>query len=163
MIHTPLWLHTSVDVCVRWATNLSSVLLLGSALLLPSHLSPFRPSVRLTCARNQFAYFTFLNSEAAGETSLQRVNNIAEISTLSGHRHIPRAQIHTHAHWLYLYRKWAQFIVLNDSLSTQTTMAANKKINTIMITHCVKIWILCTVRGFSSCSLFVKRRVRNSP
>lgn len=130
MIHTPLWLHTSVDVCACWATNLSHVLL-GSAALLPSHLSPSIQSARSagseTCAGNQCTYFTSLNSEAAGETSLRRVNNITEISTLSGHRHIPCAQIHTHAHWLYLNSKWAQVIVLNDSLSTQTTMAANKK------------------------------------
>lgn len=115
MIQTPLWLHTRVDVCVCWATNLSCVLL-GSALLLPSHLSPFILSSRRagseTCVGNQCAHFTFLKSEAAGETSLQRVNHIAEISTFSGHRHIPCAQIYTRAHWLYLYSKWAQVIVL---------------------------------------------------
>lgn len=69
LIQSPIWStalcgYTGVDVCLCWkccATNLS--LLLRSALLLPSHLSPFIPTAGRarseTCGRKSMCYFTF--------------------------------------------------------------------------------------------------------
>lgn len=107
MMHTPLWLHTSVGgfhPSCRWPGC----------------------KIRDVWPKINVVILLFLNCEAAVKASLQMIKNIAELRAKSIYTYIRHAHKCT-ARRLYLNRKWEQTTVFNDSLSTQTKMAANVK------------------------------------